>query len=229
WVAAPGAIEYSILAAEDGKSFVEVARTAATSWSTGPLPPGTVRSFRLRAWNASGRSPATEVLSAGTSHRPAAELLLVQAFDRFDRYVKQPDNRRAYLARHAAAIRGTRAYSLAFDAASNEAVQLGLVPLGGYRAVDWACGEESTQHSSFTPGEQQVIAAYLAGGGSLLVSGAEIGWDLEARGSAADRAFHRGVLGAAYVADDAGVRHFAAVPGGLFDGLPAGTFDDGTQ
>jgi N-acetylmuramoyl-L-alanine amidase len=227
WLPVAGASSYLVERAPDGKGFVEVAEVPSPGWSSGPLPPGTLASFRVRARNGSGRSPATEVLCAGTSHRGTAELLLVQGFDRLERSVKARDNTFDYLARHGRAIRDAGGFSLGFDAASNEAVQLGLVTLGRYRAVDWASGEESTRHETFSTLEQQLVGAYLGQGGRLLVSGSEIGWDLEARGSAADLAFHRDRLGARYLADDAGTYDVGPAPGSIFDGLPAGRFDDG--
>ncbi|MBK8977429.1 MAG: N-acetylmuramoyl-L-alanine amidase [Planctomycetes bacterium] len=229
WLGSAGATGYTIEQSSDGKSFAAVGSTATTAWSTGPLPAGSLLSFRVRSFNATGRSFPTEVLTAGTSHRGTAELLLVQGFDRLDRYVKAPDNTFDYLHRHGQAIRDAGEFSLGFDAATNDAVRINLVRLTDYRAVDWACGEESTADDTFDGLEQVLVQNYLAQGGRLLVSGAELGWDLDARGSAGDRAFYNGVLGARYVADDAGTYGFRSVAGGLFDGLPAGTFDDGTR
>ena len=228
WEPVVGATAYSIEVSPDGRGFTEIAQTGTNTWSTGPLPPDTVRSFRVRTWNASGRSEPTEVLSAGTSHTGTAECLLVQAFDRLERNVKLPDNRRDYLRLHADAIARHGEYSLGFDAATNEAVALLRVPLNGYRVVDWAAGEESTADETFSSLEQNLITAYLAQGGRLLATGAEIGWDLEARGSAADKAFYNQQLGARYVADDAGTYSFSALPGGIFAGLGGGLFDDGS-
>ncbi|MCC6670861.1 MAG: N-acetylmuramoyl-L-alanine amidase [Planctomycetes bacterium] len=229
WEPVAGATLYAIETAPDGKGFLEAAQVASTSWSTGPLPPGTLLSFRVRALNASGRSFPSEVLCAGTAHTGAADLLLVNGFDRLDRYVKPAANTRDYLSRHGEAIRRAGEFSLAFDAASNEALLLGRVALGGYRAVDWALGEESTRDETFSAAEQTLVAAYLDRGGRLLVSGAELAWDLDANGSAQDRAFLHGVLGVRYVADDAGTRTFADATGGIFQGLGPGAFDDGTQ
>jgi len=228
WDAAPGATVYSIEQSPDGKGFVEVAQTGATSWSTGPLPHDTVRSFRVRASNASGRSPPTDVLAAGTSHTRTSECLLVQGFDRLDKVVRQLDNQKDYLRLHADALARHGEFSLGFDAATNEAVVLGRVQLAPYRVVDWACGEESTEDETFSAAEQALVAAYLAQGGRLLVTGAEVGWDLEARGSAPDRAFYNGPLGARHVSDDAGTHGFAPTASGIFAGLPPGAFDDGT-
>ncbi|MEC7726683.1 MAG: N-acetylmuramoyl-L-alanine amidase, partial [Planctomycetota bacterium] len=138
WNPAPGATSYTVEESLDGKGFREVAAVASTSYSTGPLPPHSVRSYRVRAWNQSGRSFPTEVLTAGTDHLGAAPVLLVQGFDRLSRTVKQPDNTRDYLARVGRALRRDARTSLAFDAASNEAVSLGHVGLSNYRVVVWS-------------------------------------------------------------------------------------------
>ena len=229
WFSAAGAAEYTVEQSQGGKGFTEVARTPFASWSTGPLEPGTALCFRVRSWNASGRSLPTEVLVGMTSHRGStADLLLVQAFDRLDRWTKLPDNTSDYLPRHLLALRAARAFSLAVDSSTNEAVQVGAVPLPSYPCVAWACGEESTEHETFSNIEQSLVRNYVNGGGNLLVSGAEIGWDLEARGNASDLAFHRQVLGAVYVADDAGTHGFRSRAGSIFTGLPNGSFDDGS-
>lgn len=229
WQAAPGATSYTVEQSSDGKGFVQVAQVAATQWSTGPLPHHTVKSFRVRAWNASGRSFPTEVLTAGTDHLGQAQVLLVQGFDRLDRNVKGPENTRDYLRLFGDALRRDANSSLGFDAASNEAVQQLHVLLPNYQAVVWSLGEESTADETFSAVEQALVAGYLNGGGSLLVSGAEVGWDLDAQGSAGDRAFYRNVLGATYVADDAGVYTLqAGLPNTVSAGIAASQFDDGT-
>ena len=230
WDAAPGATSYTVEQSLDGKGFVQVAAVAATNWSTGPLPHHSLRSFRVRAWNSSGRSFPTEVLTAGTDHLAQAQVLLVQGFDRFDRNVKGPDNTRDYTRLVGDAIRRDANGSRGFDAASNEAVSLLRVSLLPYQAVVWSLGEESTADETFSATEQALATAYLNSGGSLLVSGAEVGWDLDAQGSAADRAFYRNVLGATYALDDAGVYTVqAGVPGTVSAGLPAGGFDNGAN
>ncbi len=228
WEPVTGATIYSIETSPDGKGFVEAGQTSATSWSTGPLPHGSMLSFRVRARNASGRSFATEVLCAGTSHDLKAQVLLVQGFDRLGKYVKGPENTMDYLRLHGAAIRKGKNFSLGFDAASNEAVILGRVALPSYRAVDWALGEESTRDESFSSQEQSLVQSYLSGGGRLLVSGAEIAWDLDHKGSAADKAFIHNVLGVRYGRDDANSYNIRALSGSIFGGLPSGSFDNGT-
>ncbi len=229
WDAAAGATHYTVEQSVDGKGFVQVASVVTTNWSTGPLPHHSLRSFRVRAWNTTGRSFPTEVLTAGTDHLGEAQALLVQGFDRLDRNVKGPENTRDYLRHFGDAIRRDVNFSLGFDAATNEAVKLLRVVLPAYNAVVWSLGEESTTDATFDTTEQTLVTSYLAGGGSLLVTGAEIGWDLDAQGSAADRAFYRDVLGATYVADDANVYTLqAGIAGTVSAGTPSGGFDNGT-
>lgn len=230
WDPAAGAASYTVEQSLDGKGFVQVASVTGTNWSTGPLPHHSLRSFRVRAWNATGRSFPTEVLTAGTDHLGTATALLVQGFDRLDRYVKGPDNTRDYLRLFGDGLRRDANYSLGFDAATNEAVRLLRVGLPNYAAVVWSLGEESTADQTFDSLEQALVQAYLGGGGSLLVSGAEVAWDLDAQGSAADRAFYRNQLGATYVADDANTHLLqAGLPGTVSAGEPAASFDDGTH
>lgn len=230
WDPAGGATHYTVEQSFDGKGFVELADVTATNWSTGPLPHHSLRSFRVRAWNTSGRSFPTEVLTAGTDHLGTATALLVQGFDRLDRYVKGPDNTRDYLRLFGDGLRRDASSSLGFDAASNEAVRLLRVGLPNYQAVVWSLGEESTADETFDAVEQSLVTSYLNGGGHLLVSGAEVGWDLDAQGTVGDRAFYRNLLGATYVADDASVHALqAGLAGTVSQGLPASTFDDGTH
>lgn len=229
WDAMPGATHYSLEQSPDGKGFVAVGQTDNTAWTTPPLVHGTVLSFRVRAWNTSGRSFPTEVLTAGTSHTKRAELLMVQGFDRLGRYVKGSANTRDYLRRHGAAVRATGEFSLGFDAATNEAVESGRIKLPGYRVVNWASGEESTADETFSTVEQSLVQSYLNGGGRLLLSGAEIGWDLWAKGSSGDRSFYSKAFGAVYVQDDARTYGFGPATGDhIFTGLGSGFFDTGT-
>ncbi|MDP6423205.1 MAG: N-acetylmuramoyl-L-alanine amidase [Planctomycetota bacterium] len=228
WDPVSGATMYSIERSNEGRGFIEVGQTSQTSWSTGVLPHGSVFSFRVRAWNVSGRSFPSEVMTAGTSHDHTAEVLLVAGFDRLGKFVKGPENTGDYLRQHGDAIRRNAEFSLGFDAASNEAVLKGGVSLSAYRVVCWALGEESTADETFSSGEQALVRSYMQRGGRLFVSGAEIAWDLDSRGSAADKAFYRDVLGARYVRDDAVTYGFLGANGGVFAALGPASFDNGS-
>ncbi|MFQ5859644.1 MAG: hypothetical protein ACE5LU_28945, partial [Anaerolineae bacterium] len=82
--------------------------------------------------------------------------------------------------------------------------------------------------------EQALLTAYLKRGGSLFISGAEIGLDLVQRDKGP--AFYRDVLKAYYQGSNAFKRNvrpypnrILPTPGGLFDGLDIFRFDDGTH
>lgn len=88
--------------------------------------------------------------------------------------------------------------------ADNDAVARGDVSLDGHDLVVWSLGEESEANESFSRDEQTLVAAYLAAGGALFVSGSEIAWDLAERGDADDQAFFDASFGATFTNDDGG-------------------------
>ncbi|NOZ03860.1 MAG: T9SS type A sorting domain-containing protein [FCB group bacterium] len=181
--------------------------------------------LRLRAANESGESPLTEMLGVVPT-RGTPRVLIVNGFDRESGTTNTFD----FIRRHGPAIHN-RGYS--FDAASNEAIMSGTVSLRDYRIVDWILGEEGTATNSFTPSEQSAVAEFLENGGNLLVSGSEIGYDLVAKGSEADRDFYREYLKAQYISDAAGGQRGTytvyGVAESIFDGLGPVSFDDGTH
>ncbi len=88
----------------------------------------------------------------------------------------------------------------AISTASNEWVSASQ-NLNEYYAVFWFVGDDSRSDETFSNSEQNVLAAYLAGGGYLFASGAEIGYDLSA-GSTGDAAFLNQILHVTYEGDD---------------------------
>lgn len=84
-----------------------------------------------------------------------------------------------------------------FSVASNEAVGEGAVLLGNYPHVLWLLGDESTGDQPFSPVEMEAVTGYVDGGGSIVVSGSEVGW-------ASEDGWLASTLHAALVADDAG-------------------------
>jgi hypothetical protein len=108
-------------------------------------------------------------------------------------------NRYDYVIQHAEAIRD--AAHLAFDSASNEAVQTGNRHLNGYAIVDWILGEESNPDATLSGDERSLLRDYLTSGGALFISGSEIGFDLD--GCGRDPNFYNQFLRADYDGDDA--------------------------
>ena len=85
-----------------------------------------------------------------------------------------------------------------------------------YDFVYWIAGDESTVDETFDSAEQQVIKEYLETGGRLLVSGSEIGWDLDEKGSAADKEFYRNYLKAVFINDNANSQFVQGTSGSPF-------------
>lgn len=212
--------------------------------------------FRVAATNAGGQSMPSETVACRTSSTVGTpRVLIVNAFDRFDRTLnirqtpgvqnyKPPgheansgtmnrvlparNNAFDYVVPHAQAV---GAHGFTYDSCQNEAVGGGQINLANYPIVIWACGNESTADESFSSLEQGAVSAFLAAGGNLFVSGSEIAWDLDRPSgpTAADRNFLHDQLHATYAADDSGVYVFSPAGGSIFDGNADGGFDDGSK
>ena len=117
-------------------------------------------------------------------------------------------------------------FNYSYETADNDAVLAGSVDLTDYTAVFWLLGDESTIHETFSNQEQDIIEAYLRGGGKLFASGSEIAWDLDSQGNTADQSFFHEYLKAAYEADDSESYTITGVAGTPFEGL-ALHYDDG--
>ena len=254
-VAGSGApTNYIIYQSTNGYGFGNpVSAGNVTNFTITNLTAGGDYYFRVAAANAGGESfPSAVVGCRPPLFNTSAKILFVNAFDRFDRTTDLKQNfvaqnyvppggsgsndrvlpRRInsfdYVVPHGKAV---SAAGVAFDSCSSAALTNNLVALTNYPVVIWACGNESTADESFSSAEQAKVAAFLAGGGNLFVSGAEIAWDLDrASGpTTADRNFFHNELHATYVADNSGVWNFTAVAGSIFAGNTNGTFDDGSK
>lgn len=233
---------YMVYASTNGLGFDGgrlVSGAATTSTTITGLTPGETYYFRVHPVNGGGEAPPSEVVAV----KPSASgdrVLIVNGFDRQDRSLSEREpflggssraervrlygsNTRDYVTEVAGALDAAGA-TAAIATASNEAVASGLVSLAGYDAVVWISGSESSGTSSFNASEQNRVSAYLAAGGKLFASGAEIGWDLDNLNNG--RAFYNNTLRADFVADDAGVYNAAGVVGSIFAGLNL-TFDNG--
>lgn len=234
---------YKIYRSPDGRSWDDGVDVTGTS-TTLSAATNEVVFVRVAATNAGGESMPSQALAVrvagGDSH---GGVLLVYGFDRQFIYVvtdisghDDPTNsleryRDDYIAAPALAIAGnTSMNGVPFDSCMNEAIEAGQVDLKDYHCVIWLTGEESTADESFSTAEQNAVNDYLtnAANANLFVSGAEVGWDLSAQGTTADRTFFNMSLAATYVSDDAATHGVVGVAGTAFAGLNA-TFGDGTS
>ena len=183
--------------------------------------------IRVRSFNSTGSSGLSKYLYAGVPSESDHSVLIVNGFDR------GTNTRFDYIREYAVPV-NDRGY--AFSYVLNESVENGSVLLPSFKNVLWILGDESTADETFSSHEQELVTAFLKGGGNLFVSGSEIGWDLGRSGfsSAADIDFYQNYLKAEYVADaplDQSATYYAVEPvaGSFFDGLDAFNFDDGTH
>lgn len=235
---------YLVRTSTDGVAF-DSGRVASSNFATfSNVAAGKVYHFTVQAGNANGLSLASEVFSVRV---PALvtdkKLLVVNGFDRLDNrvnFVTNYDKRAVgpqvergnsfnYTPQYVAAVvASARPWSVA--SASNEAVLRGKVLLTDYDAVIWYTGRESWSDETYAFAEQQLVSAYLNGGGRFISTGSEIGWDLAAQNigntHSNDLNFLESVLRTAYAGDDAGTASLNA-GSGVLTGVPAFSLDDG--
>lgn len=206
WSPVAGADGYLVWPSPDGLVWDRaLARHVTTpSHRAGSLPFATPPLFvRVSAVGPAGEGELSDVYATWVDDAEV-RVLVVDGNDRWQAQpvVENPLGRgHDFAAVHARALLGS---GVGFDTAANEAIIDGVVVLDDYDLVVWVLGEESSEDETFSPAEQALVSDYLANDGALMVSGAEIGWDLVALGNAADQAFYAEVLHAEYLGDDAG-------------------------
>lgn len=217
---------YNVYTSNDGVTFgspISLA-TGTTSYTETGIAAGQARYYKVSAVGSTTESDTSDVYGAvsGTS----SAVLIIDGNDRWVFQTSENPNgeNHDFAVRFGAALAGTT-----FDTADNDTVESGALSLSGYDAVLWMLGEESTAQVTFSATEQSVVSSYLDAGGSLFVSGAEIGWDLVEKGGTADQAFYQNYLKAAYVADDAATYNVNVESGGIFAGLSAISFSGGVM
>ncbi len=220
WTIVGGASGYRVYESANGYTWSSVLATTGTTATVHHSTGGVARYYMVRAENALGESADSDAYGLRCGAQGPRMLIV----DGNDRWITQSENVEA--ANHAFAVRCGESLPgpVGFATCANEAVVAGAVALEDFDGVLWMLGEESTADQTFSAAEQALVGAYLDGGGCLFVSGAEIGWDLDHLGSAADRAFYNQYLKADYLADDAGTA-MARLTGGVFADQ-AGTIAD---
>lgn len=207
--------DYLVQLSTDGRIWTEGFAVSGTSTIL-DLEPGAHSFARVVASNDGGLSFASEVVGAVRSPDGVPAVLIVDAFDRFEpgqlrwedvtwtigpvrRMEAWRINNHDIIAPHGEAVRRS---GWPYDSISDE--RLPEVDLSAYRVVVWATGEESTVDETISTEQQGILRQYWQDGGALWVSGAEVLWDLDERGTATDQAFATEVLGAGMANDDAG-------------------------
>jgi hypothetical protein len=220
-----GTMWYKAFLGKDGLTFNDSTFDFTDNIVVNGLETDSLFFFRLRAQTSQGYSLFSEVLAAVPSSL-SPHTLIVNGFDR-----ASSGNTYNFIRQHGKAFK-QNGYS--YSSATNDAVIDGWVSLTGYSIVDYILGDESTVDETFSTAEQESLKVFLRNGGKLFVSGAEIAWDLDYKGSVSDKDFINNFLKSQYVNDVpnglAGV-YYQAEPlaGSIFDGTGTIPFDDGTQ
>ena len=218
WSPVAGATAYRVWTSVDGQAFSR-AVSVVTPATELVMFATHITYLRVTALSEAGESAPSDVYGANPLAPDGAPRVLI--VDANDRWQGQPTDENLRAAAHAFMVLYGDALgpARAFDTVANEA----LGDLSGYDVVLWAAGEESTVDETFSTAEQAALRAWLAAGGRLFASGAEIAWDLSPSGhvaaTAEDASFLRDVLGAGLAGDDAGVHVASPTPGGALDGL----------
>ncbi len=227
---------YRVYTSRDGLGWDNGQTVIGTQTTLTGLQENELIFVRVTAVNAGGESFPTPVSGARSSLDGSGQVLVVDGFDRIDRYglILEDDptegtnarlfpdriNSYDYVIQHGEHI------SLPFDSAVNESVADGDLNLLQYKIVDWILGEESTVDHTFSVAEQAAVTTYLSSGRGLFVSGSEIGWDLVTRGNDTDADFFRTYLGADMAGDDADTYQVTPTAEGIFAGLGPIEFRD---
>jgi hypothetical protein len=220
-----GTLSYKAFWGNDGIFFNDSTNDFTDEIIINNLPTDSIFFFKLRAQGSQGYSLFSEVLGAvPSSSKP--EVIIVNGFDR-----GSSGNTNNFIRQHGRAFK-QNGYS--FCSTTNDAVLEGLISLQDYSIVDYILGDESTADESFNNAEQQIIKSYLMNGGNLFVSGSEIAWDLDFKGSSSDKDFIHNFLKSQYVNDapngQASIFYQAEpVANSIFDGIGKISFDNGTH
>ena len=208
---------YVVFRSADGRSWDEGTSVGAGTSVVISASLGETVYARVAAENEGGISFPSEVVGARRSPIGQAEVLVALGFDRLRESnlpleavgltvgdVVRMDLRRANafdgVVAHGEAVAEAGWF---FESASDTRLaELDL--LARARVLFWNAGEEGSVDTTFTPAHQEQLAAFYEAGGALWVTGAEVLWDLDARGDAADQAFAETVLGVRIEGDDAG-------------------------
>jgi len=176
WEAVPGATAYRVWISDDGLVWdrSRAVVTKGLDHSLRKWPSRQTVYVRLTALNRAGESEPSDAYAARLD---AGRKILV--VDGNDRWQAEPARENPLAQGHDHVATYVQAMPKgSIDSCANEAVVEGKVWLPKYDVVIWSLGEESSTYATFDAREQKLVQTYLQGGGNLLVSGSETGFDL---------------------------------------------------
>ena len=216
---------YQVSLSKNGIDFNPPFSSSTNNFVISNLPADSIVYVKIAAVNAYGTSPESEVL-AGVPTNITPEVIIVNGFDR-----GSTGNTYNFIRQHGSAFLNN---GVAFESATNDGVIDSSFNLNDYNLADYILGEESTADETYSSNEQEIIKSYLRKGGNLFVSGSEIAWDLDYKGSASDKDFIWNYLKMKYIEDAPGNSpgaHYqvSSQSNSIFDGINSFYFDNGTH
>jgi len=217
--------EFVVFLSADGLNFSDSVVVPFDNPVVSGLQADSLYFIRMYARNVIGKSAVTEVL-AGYPTAKNIPMLIVNGFDR-----ASTGNTYNFIRQHAKSVR-TAGFPIA--SATNEAITDRIFDLADFQVVDYILGDESTADETFSTSEQAFVKTFLQGGGRLLVSGAELAWDVDYKGSATDKDFCWNFLKMKYLSDapgDSSGKYYRAetIPGSPLGDISTFYFDNGTR
>ncbi len=113
-------------------------------------------------------------VSSGNSNSP--KILIVDGFDRFGNGGSWTEPYHSFNTMY---FNTLNKFNLSIESCSNDAVISKKINLDDYNLVVWFTGDESRENNTFENSEQGKIALYLEHGGKVIVTGDDIGYDLD--------------------------------------------------
>lgn len=176
-------VGYRIQRSVDGRTWSTVLSESSVPPSThsvtSSISANTDTFLRVAAVNSGGSvTPVSDAVAIRISSTGAPKVLIVDGLDSW-RHRDGVDRPGHTFVLPIAQSLGRLGY--AYETCANETVVINQIDLSNYAAVIWLTGEDSVLHESLSESEQYQLRDYLEGGGKLLLSGANIAYDLAHR------------------------------------------------
>lgn len=169
-----------------------------TVGAIGNITPGQVYFVKIKARNTLGSSPDFSKTYCAVKGAQPNPWLVVDGFNRAGGTGSNPTASHTFTAAYTVALAKTGS---SVECISNTAIT-DAAYLKSYKYVLWFLGDESTIDETFSNTEQVYVKEFLMQGGCLLVTGSEVAWDLDSKGTTTDKDFFKNYLKAKYVADN---------------------------
>lgn len=241
-VSGDAAQKYIVQTSTDGRAFDVGVVTDKTTFALS-MPTQNVPLFaRVVALNAGGVSTPSSVVGASAGCDTGPDVLLVDGFTRLQASQMPVENLASWSLGNIQRLRQWRMNGFDYSkewldalahagrsvASTQRAGFAGLQIPSSVRLIAWAAGEQSTQDGVLDKTERDALTAWLQLGDdrAVLLSGAEVTWALDKKGSKSSADWLATWFGARYEEDDAGVYGVTPAAGASLS-WAGGTFDDG--